>query len=69
MALGAGISLATVLKPVTNSFSSMAFIGLPCPMKSTGIVSVLLNDESLFNVLAFIIPLFLTIKLIKISGN
>src|SRR5690242_20496887 len=41
MALGTGKAFAAVCQPLVNSFSSMAFIGLPCPTNNTGIVSVL----------------------------
>ena len=44
-ALGLVISLPIFLNPATNSFSSMAFIGLPCPRNSTGIFSVLPKGE------------------------
>ena len=53
IALGLGIKAACWRKPATNSFSSMAFIGLPWPKKSTGMRSVLgpfnqgFNEESL----------------------
>ena len=40
IARGLGNPAATDRKPCTNSFSSIAFIGLPCPRNSTGIFSV-----------------------------
>src|SRR3546814_13032065 len=41
IAWGLGIFVATPLKLSTNSFSSIAFIGLPWPKNNTGIFSVL----------------------------
>jgi len=41
MALGLGRILATSRQAFENSLSSMAFIGLPCPMNNTGIGLVL----------------------------
>jgi len=41
MALGLGKILATSRQAFENSLSSMAFIGLPCPMNNTGIGSEL----------------------------
>src|SRR5690606_1840950 len=62
MAFGLGISLAIFRKPSTNSFSSMAFMGLPCPKNNTGIFSVLLMEAvSLFKVFNFIA--------VVVSGN
>jgi hypothetical protein len=40
MACGGGSKAAASLKPFTKIFSSMAFIGLPCPKKRTGITAV-----------------------------
>ena len=55
IALGLGIPFATFLNPVTNSFSSMAFIGLPWPRNNTGILSVLRKvDVILFSSFSFI---------------
>src|SRR4051812_16774132 len=55
IAFGFGIVLPMFLNPATNSFSSMAFIGLPWPRNSTGIFSVLLKGSViLFNAFSFI---------------
>jgi hypothetical protein len=43
MALGFGIPFPAFLNPVTNSFSSMAFMGEPCPRKRTGISAEISN--------------------------
>src|SRR5690606_35420533 len=40
IALGVGILCAIFGNPLTNSLSSIAFIGLPCPKNNTGIFSV-----------------------------
>ena len=37
LAFGVGMARPTSLHPLENTLSSMAFIGLPCPMNSTGI--------------------------------
>jgi hypothetical protein len=56
---GLGIDFTMFRNPLTNSFSSMAFIGLPCPRNSTGIVGVLLKGV----VVLFIALIFIVIKL------
>jgi hypothetical protein len=45
IAFGTGRVFAVSLQPFTKMFSSMAFIGLPCPTNSTGMMSVLTGDE------------------------
>src|SRR5690554_2903658 len=45
IALGLGRSRAIFRKPETNSFSSIAFIGLPWPKKSTGILTDEFHEE------------------------
>src|SRR5674476_1304587 len=46
IAFGFGSVLPSSLQFCTNSFSLMAFIGLPRPIKSTGIRTVLLPDDA-----------------------
>jgi hypothetical protein len=43
MALGRGIVSPAFFQPSVNSFTSIAFIGLPCPTNKTGMRSVVLN--------------------------
>src|SRR5690554_7369274 len=63
IACGRGISLAMFRKPRTNSFSSMAFIGLPCPKNNTGILPVLFIEVvTCFNVFNLILHLLLHLK-------
>jgi hypothetical protein len=40
IAVGVGIVCDTFRKPATNSFSSMAFMGLPCPRNKAGMGSL-----------------------------
>src|SRR5208337_787819 len=47
MACGFGSSLPIAFHPLLNLFSSMAFIGLPCPTKSRGITFSCLPRVSL----------------------
>lgn len=48
IALGRGIVSAIFRKPVTKSFSSMAFIGLPWPANRTGIGEVVSKERVIF---------------------
>jgi hypothetical protein len=56
--------------PATNSFSSMAFIGLPWPRNSTGIFGVLRKGAViLFIELYFIISFTLTAMVMDLSKS
>src|SRR5690554_6826909 len=64
MALGRTSSFPSFRNAVTNSFSSMAFIGLPWPRKSTGIFSVFaIWAVILFNSFNFILNFLLHLEL------